>query len=58
VGSEALEPLEAAGSFVFLCHTPDVTLSKEQLIGARLGSDTKEPPVIDSLGLYLLVPGP
>jgi hypothetical protein len=48
---------EAAGSFVFLCHTSDVTLSKEQLIGARLGSDTKEPPVIDSLGLIFLCLG-
>ena len=30
VGLEAPEPLEAMGSFVFLCHAPDVTLLEEK----------------------------
>jgi len=51
------EPPEAAGSFVFLCHAPDVTLSEEQLTGARLGSDAEESPGIGSLGLVFLCPG-
>jgi hypothetical protein len=57
VGPEALEPLEAAGIFVFLCHAPDMTLSKEQLVGACLGSDAREAPGIGSLGIVFLCPG-
>ena len=48
---------EAVGSFVFLCHAPDMTLSEEQLAGARLGSGTREPPGIGSLGLVFLCLG-
>jgi hypothetical protein len=44
--------------FVFLCHAPDVTLSEEQLAGARFGSVAGEPPGIGSPGACLLVPGP
>jgi hypothetical protein len=51
MGSEAPEPSKAAGSFVFLCHSPDVTLSEERLVGACLGSGAKEPPGISGLGL-------
>jgi hypothetical protein len=54
---EALEPSEAARSFVFLCHALDMTLSEEQLAGARLGSDAREPPGSGSLGLVFLRPG-
>ena len=43
MGLEAPEPPEAMESFVFLCHAPDMTLSEEQLVGARLGSDAKDP---------------
>jgi hypothetical protein len=57
VGPEAFEPSEAVESFVFLCHTLDVTLSEEQLTGAHLGSNAREPPGIDSLGLVFLCPG-
>jgi hypothetical protein len=57
MGPEALEPPEAAGSFVFLCHASDVTLLKEQLVGARLGRNAREPPGIDSLGLVFLCLG-
>jgi hypothetical protein len=57
MGSEAPKPLEATGSFAFLCHAPDVTLSEEQLVGARLGSDAKEPQGIYSLGFVFLCPG-
>jgi hypothetical protein len=56
-GPEAPEPSEAAGSFVFLCHAPDVTLLEEQLVGACLGSDAREPADIGSLGLVFLCPG-
>ena len=56
-GPKALEAREAMGSFVFLCHALDMTLSEEQLVGARLGSDAKEPPGIGSLGLVFLCPG-
>jgi hypothetical protein len=44
-------------SFVFLCHTPDMTLSKEQLAEAHLGSGAREPPDIGSLGLVFLYLG-
>ena len=57
MGSEALEPPEAAGSFVFLCYTPDVTLPEEQLAGACLGSGARKPPGIGSLGLVFLCLG-
>jgi hypothetical protein len=57
VGLEAPEPPEAVGSFVFLCHAPDVTLSEEQLIGARLESGAREPPGIGSPGLVFLCLG-
>ena len=50
----AWKPLEAVGSFVFLCHASDVTLLKEQLVEACLGSDAREPPGISSLGLVFL----
>jgi hypothetical protein len=33
-GPEALEPPEAMGSFVFLCHALNMTLSEEQLARA------------------------
>ena len=56
-GLEAPEPLEAKGRFVFLCHALDVTLSEEQLVGARLGSNAREPPGIGSLGLVFLRSG-
>ena len=56
-GPKALEAREAMGSFVFLCHAPDVTLSKEQLARACLGSNTKEPLAIGSLGLVFLCSG-
>jgi hypothetical protein len=32
------------GSFVFLCHALDVTLSEEQLVGVYVGSGAREPP--------------
>jgi hypothetical protein len=51
VGPKAPEPPEAAESFVFLCHVPNMTLSEEQLAGARLGSDARKPLGIGSLGL-------
>ena len=51
------EPLEAVGSFVFLCHAPDVTLLEEQLAGARLGNNAREPSGIGILGLVFLCPG-
>ena len=57
MGSGAREPSEAMGSFVFLCHAPDMTLSEEQLVGARLGSGAGEPPGIGSPGLVFLCPG-
>ena len=57
VSPKAPEPPEAVGSFVFLCHAPDVTLSEEQLAGACLGSGAGEPPGIGSLGLVFLCPG-
>jgi len=57
VGPEAREPSEATGSFVFLCHALDVTLLEEQLAGACLGSGTREPPGIGSLGLAFLCLG-
>jgi hypothetical protein len=57
VGFETPEPLGTTGSFVFLCHAPNVTLSEEQLVGACLGSDTREPPGIGSLELVFLCPG-
>jgi hypothetical protein len=71
-GPESPEPPEATGSFVFLCHAPDMTLSQEQLAWARLGSDALsqeqlawarlgsdawEPPGIGSLGLVFLCLG-
>jgi hypothetical protein len=52
-----LSPPEVTGSFVFLCHAPDMTLLEEQLAGACLGSDAREPSGIGSLGLVLLCPG-
>jgi len=36
------------GSFVFLCHTLDMTLLEEQLVGACLGSGAREPLGIGS----------
>ena len=57
MGLEAHEPLEAVGSFVFLCHALDVTLSKEQLAGPRLGSGAEEPMSISCLGLVFLCLG-
>ena len=57
MGLEAHEYPEAVGSFVFLCHTLDMTLSEEQLVGACLGSDAKEPPAIGSLALIFLCLG-
>ena len=57
VGLEAPEPPEAMGSFVFLCHAPDVTLSEEQLVVVRRGSDARVPLGIGSLGLVFLCPG-
>jgi hypothetical protein len=38
MGPKAPEPPKAMGSFVFLCHAPDVTLSGEQLVGHVLGA--------------------
>jgi hypothetical protein len=55
--SKAPEPPEAAGSFVFLCHAPDVTLLEDQLVGACLGSGAREAPDIGSLGLVFLCLG-
>jgi hypothetical protein len=57
MGPEACEPSEAVGSFVFLYHTPDVTLSEEQLVEPRLGSSAEEPPSIGSSGPVFLCPG-
>jgi hypothetical protein len=57
VDPKALEPSKAMESFIFLCHALDMTLSEEQLVGARLGSDAREPPGIDSLGLVFLCSG-
>ena len=57
MGPEAPEPSEAEGSFFFLCHAPDVTLSEEQLAEACLGSDAREPTGISSLGLVFLCSG-
>ena len=57
MGPEAPEPPEAVGSFVFLCHAPDMTLSEEQLAGACLGSGAREPLGIGSLGLVFLCSG-
>ena len=57
MGPEAPEPPEVAGSFIFLCHALDVTMSEEKLAGARLGSDAWEPPGISSLGLVFLCSG-
>ena len=57
MGLEAHEPQEAVGSFVFLCHAPEVTLSEEQLVGPHLGSGTEEPPSIGSSGHVFLCPG-
>ena len=54
---EALESSEAVESFFFLCHTSDVTLSEEQLVGACLGSDAREPLSTGSLGLVFLCLG-
>jgi hypothetical protein len=54
---EATEPPEAAGSFIFLCHAPDMTLLEEQLAGAHLGSGAREPLGIGSMGLVFLCPG-
>ena len=51
MGLKALEPSEATRSFVFLCHTPDLTLLEEQLVEACLGRDAREPLGIGSLGL-------
>ena len=56
-GTEAPEPSEVAGSFVFLCHAPDVTLSVEQLAGAHLGSGARERLGIGSPGLVFLCLG-
>ena len=56
MGPEAHEPSEAMGSFVFLCHTPNVTLSEEQLAGPHLGSNAEEPPSIGSSGPVFLCP--
>ena len=57
MGLEASEPLEVMESFIFLCHAPNVTLSEEQLVGARLGSGAMEPQGIASLGLVFLCLG-
>ena len=57
MGLEALEPLEAMGSFVFLCHALDVTLLEEQLVEACLGSDAREPMGIGSHKLVFLCLG-
>jgi hypothetical protein len=46
-----LSPWRPLGSFVFLCHAPDVTLSEEQLAGARLGRVTRASSGIGSPGL-------
>jgi hypothetical protein len=54
MGSEAPEPSKVAESFVFLCHTLDVTLLEELLAEARLGSGAREPPDIGGLGLVFL----
>ena len=51
MGPKTPEPPKATVTFVFFCHTLDVTLSEEQLAGARLRSGAREPPGIDSLGL-------
>ena len=57
MGLEAHEPSEAVGSFVFLCHAPDLTMLEEQLAGARLGSGARKPRGIGSPGLVFLCPG-
>jgi hypothetical protein len=54
MGSEALEPPEATGSFVFLYLVPGMTLLEEQLARARFGSDARQPSGIGSLGLVFL----
>jgi hypothetical protein len=57
MGLKAPEPSEAMGSFVFSCHTLDMTLSEEQLVGACLGSNAREPLGIISLGHVFLCLG-
>ena len=56
MGLEATEPPEAVGSFVFLYDAQDMTLSEEQLVGAHLWSDAREPLGFVSLGLIFLCP--
>jgi hypothetical protein len=57
MGLEAPEPPMAVKNFVFLCHTPDMTLLEEELAGAHLGSGAREPPGIDGPRLVFLCPG-
>jgi hypothetical protein len=57
MGSEAPEPSKAMESFVFLCHTLDMTLLEEQLAEAHLGSGAREPPDISGPGLVFLCLG-
>jgi hypothetical protein len=51
MASEAPEPSKAAKSFVFLCHTPDMTLLEEQLAEARLGVEPGSPRTSVARGL-------
>jgi hypothetical protein len=45
VGPVVHEPLEAVGSFIFLCHATDVTLLEVHLVGVHLGGVRGEPRV-------------
>ena len=56
-GPESPRAPVAVGSFVFLCHAPDLTMLEVQLAGARLGSGARKPPGIGSPGLVFLCPG-
>ena len=47
---EALEPLKPAEEFVFLCHAPYVTLSKERLTEPRPRGSAREPPSLGGSG--------
>jgi hypothetical protein len=58
MGLEATEPLRLAKEFVFLCHTPCVTLSEERLTELRPWGNAGEPPKPWWLGAPLFFPGP
>jgi hypothetical protein len=57
VGPEASEPLKPAMEFVFLCHAPCVTLSRERLTEPRSQGSAREPPPPEPrwLGEHLLM---